>query len=400
MAKKKNKKNNNAVEMEKSAAGMPSNISNEVFGVPENKTTTIEPQKKEAPSYFERLGKDLGIATRNTGFGVGGAEMSGAKPTEQQIQNDVDIVNDISAKTGMDITSPYAIRNLPVDKEEVDKYLEDPANYKAGEEPKREITETFEKPSEEPMEVKSTNKLGEEVEAEEVTPEGETSGLGNLFGLGGTLGHIFGSNGPDKKLEEAPKEANLDFSDYIDNYYGPKNAADYLKSLWADGKYGKAIGNVLGNLMGKLGTINVAGAQGQGRDYTSDWENYTNNYQKALAERNQKAFDQNLDISKQLRTNDVARNEMLKTLENYKKIGGKLTDEDFQNIRKAMTATGNGSQKDYYLASILGEISSDPKFKEAAKEASGQVAELFGNIAQFGAATMKPLNYIFGGGWK
>lgn len=379
----KNKKKNNAVEMKKSSVGMPSNISNELFGVPENKTTTIEPQKKEAPSYFERLGKDLGIATRNTGFGVGGAEMSGTKPTEQQIQNDVDIVNDISAKTGMDITSPYAIRNLPVDKEEVDKYLEDPANYKAGEEPKREITETSEKPSEEPMEVKSTNKLGEEVKAEEVTPEeGETE--------------TANSTPVENEMPKAPEEANADFSDYIKNYYGPKNGADYLKSLWSQGAGGKAaaIGNVLGNILGATGK----GLAGQ--DYTSDWQQYKDNYTKEMAERNQKAFDQNMDISKQLRTNDVARGEMLKALDQYAKIGKNLDQEKYENIRKALTATGKNSQMEYYLASALGELASDPEFMKSVKGLSGGAAELLSNLAQFGTNTLKPLNYVFGGGWK
>ena len=44
----------------------------------------------------------------------------------------------------------------------------------------------------------------------------------------------------DEQLPKAPEEANLDFSDYIKNYYGPKNGADYLKSLWANGASGKA----------------------------------------------------------------------------------------------------------------------------------------------------------------
>ena len=203
-------------------------------------------------------------------------------------------------------------------------------------------------------------------------------------------------NVDDTELEKAPEEANLDFSDYIKNYYGPKNGADYLKSLWANGAGGKAaaIGNVLGNILGATGK----GLAGQ--DYTSDWQTYKDNYTKEMAERNQKAFDQNLDIAHQLRTNDVARNELVKAIENYSKIGKNMDPEKFENIRKALTATGKNSQMEYYLASALGELSSDPEFMNAVKGAGENATQLLSNLTQFGANTLKPLNYIFGGGLK
>ena len=300
--KESKKKKNTATEMVKSGAGMPSDISNKVFGVPENKTTTIEPLRKEDPSYLERLSKDLKVATGNTGFGMGGAEMSGAKPTEQQMQNDVDIVNDISAKTGMDITSPYAIRNLPVDKEEVDKYLEDPANYKAGEEPKREITETSEKPSVKP-----------------------------------TL--------EDIKFAQQ----------YYDDYRLPKNGAEYLKQLWGQGATGKAkaVGNVIGNLLGKAGTINVAGAQGQGRDFTSDWENYVNNYQKEMADRNARIFNDNMDIVKQASTNAQARKDLVAQLELALKNAGKLDANAMRLLQIWSTATTPSSALDRGISALM-----------------------------------------------
>lgn len=200
----------------------------------------------------------------------------------------------------------------------------------------------------------------------------------------------------ESELPKAPEEANLDFSDYIKNYYGPKNGADYLKSLWSQGAGGKAaaIGNVLGNILGATGK----GLAGQ--DYKTDWQQYKDNYTKEMAERNQKAFDQNMDISRQLRTNDVARGEMLKALDQYAKIGKNMDPEKFENIRKALTATGNANQMEYYLASALGELSSDPDFMNAVKGAGENATQLLSNLTQFGANTLKPLNYIFGGGWK
>lgn len=197
----------------------------------------------------------------------------------------------------------------------------------------------------------------------------------------------------ENELPKAPEEANLDFSDYIKNYYGPKNGADYLKSLWANGAGGKAaaIGNVLGNLLGATGK----GLAGQ--DYKTDWQTYKDNYIKEMADRNQKAFDQNMDISRQLRTNDVARGEMLKALDQYAKIGKGMTPEKFENIRKALTATGNSSQMEYYLSSVLGDLTSDPDFMKAVTDAGSNAAELLGNITKFGASTLRPLNYVFGG---
>lgn len=195
------------------------------------------------------------------------------------------------------------------------------------------------------------------------------------------------------EMPKAPASANVDFSDYLKNYYGPKNGADYLKALWSNGAGGKAaaIGNVLGNLLGATGK----GLAGQ--DYKTDWQTYKDNYIKEMADRNQKAFDQNMDISRQLRTNDVARGEMLKALEQYEKIGKGMTPEKFENIRKALTATGNSSQMEYYLSSVLGDLSSDPDFMKAVKDAGSNAAELLGNITKFGANTLRPLNYVFGG---
>ena len=217
---------------------------------------------------------------------------------------------------------------------------------------------------------------------EEVTPEVETE--------------TTNTTQAENEIPKAPEQGNVDFSDYIKNYYGPKNGADYLKSLWANGAGGKAaaIGNVLGNILGATGK----GLAGQ--DYITDWQQYKDNYTKEMAERNQKAFDQNLDISRQLRTNDVARGEMLKALDQYEKIGKNMDPEKFENIRKALTATGNAGQMEYYLASALGELSSDPDFMSAVKGAGENATQLLSNLTQFGANTLKPLNYVFGGGWK
>lgn len=194
-------------------------------------------------------------------------------------------------------------------------------------------------------------------------------------------------------LQKAPESANLDFSDYLKNYYGPKNGADYLKALWSQGAGGKAqaIANVIGNILGATSSGAI------GKDYKSDWQTYKDNYIKEMADRNQKAFEQNMEISRTLRNNKVARDELLNILDNYKKIGSNIGDDEFQNIRKALAATGNSSQLDYYTASILGKLASDPNFQKALGGASEGLMSLLGNVTQFAGNTMKPLNYIFGG---
>lgn len=199
---------------------------------------------------------------------------------------------------------------------------------------------------------------------------------------------------PETPIEPSNEAVSDDFyKKYVDEYYGPKNGADYLKSLWSQGAGGKAaaIGNVLGNIMGAVGK----GAAGQ--DYTSDWEQYRNNYVKAQQERNQRAFNDNMDIVKQLRQNDTARGELLKTMELMKKVG-KIKPEEFEAIRKGMAATGKSSQMDYFLASILGNLAGDKDFAEAVKGMGEESMKLLSNIAGFAGNTVGGINRFFGGG--
>lgn len=183
------------------------------------------------------------------------------------------------------------------------------------------------------------------------------------------------------------------YQKYVDQYYGPQNGADYLKSLWSQGAGGKAaaIGNVLGNLMGAVGK----GALGQ--DYETDWQKYKDNYIQAQAERNQRAFNDNMDIVKQIRQNDVVRNELSKTMEKMKELG-KITPQEFEAIKKGMAATGKSSQVDYYLASILGSLASDKDFTEALKGMGEEGMKLLSGIAGFAGNAVGGINRFFGGG--
>lgn len=173
------------------------------------------------------------------------------------------------------------------------------------------------KPSEKPMEVKSTNQVGQEVK---------------------------------------PTLEDLKFAQqYYDDYRLPKNGAEYLKQLWGQGAAGKAkaVGNVIGNLLGKAGTINVGGAQGQGRDFTSDWENYVNSYQKEMADRNARIFNDNMDIVKQASTNAQARKDLVAQLELALKNAGKLDANAMRLLQIWSTATAPSSALDRGISALM-----------------------------------------------
>lgn len=175
-----------------------------------------------------------------------------------------------------------------------------------------------------------------------------------------TTGTILGKGEKTKPSEEQtevkPTLEDLKFAQqYYDDYRLPKNGADYLKQLWGQGAAGKAkaVGNVIGNLLGKTGTINVAGAQGQGRDFTSDWENYVNNYQKEMADRNARIFNDNMDIVKQASTNAQARKDLVAQLELALKNAGKLDANAMRLLQIWSTATAPSSALDRGISALM-----------------------------------------------
>lgn len=175
-------------------------------------------------------------------------------------------------------------------------------------------------------------------------------------------GTILGKGEKTKPAEtkpETPKQPTLEdlkfAQQYYDDYRLPKNGADYLKQLWGQGATGKAkaIGNVLGNLLGNLGTINVGGASTGGRDFTSDWENYVNNYQKEMADRNARIFNDNMDIVKQASTNAQARKDLVAQLELALKNAGKLDANAMRLLQIWSTATAPSSALDRGISALM-----------------------------------------------
>ena len=157
----------------------------------------------------------------------------------------------------------------------------------------------------------------------------------------------------EERVEE-PVEQQVDkYQDIYDKYlndYSPKNGADYLKQLWSQGKGGKAaaVGNVLGNLLGAVGK----GAVGQ--DYNTDWQTYKDNYIKTQNERQQRIFNDNMDIVKQARTNEQARKDLNADIENMIQ-NGNLSAEQLQFIRNYQNAQNPPKGWDMLLSSIMAD---------------------------------------------
>lgn len=112
--------------------------------------------------------------------------------------------------------------------------------------------------------------------------------------------------------------------DYKKEYALPKNGADYLKSLWKEGKGGKAkaIGNVLGNLLG------AAGYGLAGKEYSTDWEDYKNRYLEEASRREGEQFDRASGLTQRMFENQQDVGKMIDSLDKEIAFARNLSDAD------------------------------------------------------------------------
>ena len=131
-----------------------------------------------------------------------------------------------------------------------------------------------------------------------------------------------------------------------------KSGADYLKALWGKGAGGKAaaIANVLGNVLGAVGS----GAAG--KDYTSDWQKYKDDYTKQSMERRAQASQDAQDMVKIAGQNEAARNELVNAINQAVKEGYKLSPQKMAAINAWQNATTPSSALNKAIASIVSEI--------------------------------------------
>lgn len=201
----------------------------------------------------------------------------------------------------------------------------------------------------------TTNMKKEQKDAEEKVKESKPD-IGESFSSNITqtpfLGEEAGVN-----YEETPsgntENKGIDWKSIYNEYMGPKNGADYVKALWNNGEYGKAVGNVLGNLLGSLGTINVGGASTGGRDFHSDWEDYRTNYTQAQKERNQTAFNNGMDLLKRAEMNqqDLEKQAGMNELDLSKREAMNTQDLDFlqKEVDKKLKMSKDLSAEDIAL---------------------------------------------------
>lgn len=112
--------------------------------------------------------------------------------------------------------------------------------------------------------------------------------------------------------------------DYKKEYALPKNGADYLRSLWREDKGGKAkaIGNVLGNLLG------AAGYGLAGKEYTTDWEDYKNRYLDEASRREGEQFDRASGLTQRMFENRQDVDKMIDSLDKEVAFARNLSEAD------------------------------------------------------------------------
>lgn len=131
-----------------------------------------------------------------------------------------------------------------------------------------------------------------------------------------------------------------------------KSGADYLKALWGKGAGGKAaaIANVLGNVLGAVGS----GAAG--KDYTSDWQKYKDDYTKQSMERRAQASQDAQDMVKTAAQNQAARNELVYAVNQAIAQGAKISQSGMEALNKWQNATTPSSALNKAVASVIAEI--------------------------------------------
>lgn len=131
-----------------------------------------------------------------------------------------------------------------------------------------------------------------------------------------------------------------------------KSGADYLQALWGKGAKGKsqAVANVLGNLLGAVGS----GAAG--KDYTSDWQRYKDEYTKQSQERRAEASKNALDMVNTVALNKEARAELVNALNQAKANGANISEKDMAAINAWQNATTPSSALNKAIASLITSV--------------------------------------------
>lgn len=164
-----------------------------------------------------------------------------------------------------------------------------------------------------------------------------------------------GLNPREQKAKDSAMKQWQIAQEVLDEQNPYKSGADYLQALWGKGAKGKAqaVGNVLGNLLGAVGK----GAAG--KDYTSDWQKFRDEYTAQSQARRAEASQNALNMVNTAAQNDEARMELVNALNQAKANGANLTEKDLAAINAWQTATAPSSALNKAIAALVNKVSQE-----------------------------------------
>lgn len=186
----------------------------------------------------------------------------------------------------------------------------------------------------------------------------KANGLDNTNGVSSSASGSSGQDGLNPREQKAKDSAMKQWQiaqEVLDEQNPYKSGADYLQALWGKGAKGKAqaVGNVLGNLLGAVGK----GAAG--KDYTSDWQKFRDEYTAQSQARRAEAAQNALNMVNTAAQNDEARMELVNALNQAKAQGANISEKDLAAINAWQTATAPSSALNKAIAALVNKVSQE-----------------------------------------
>lgn len=284
-------------------------------------------------SGFQQVLSDINTAVKGNQFGLGGAAMSGAMPSMQQVVEDNKVLDEQKEATG----ARGSLVGAAVHPEDVAQNLAD-RGIAVKEEYKEKHPEVFGGD----LQIGNESNVGEKANDTVVNNAGNSDSNVESNGLS-----------PQERLAKDSAMNQWKIAQEVLDEQNPyKSGADYLQALWGKGAKGKAqaVANVLGNLLGATGK----GAAGQ--DYTSDWQRYKDEYTKQSQERRAEASKNAQDMVNTIAQNKEARAELVNALNQAKAQGANISPKAMAAIQAWQTATQPSSALNKAIASLITSV--------------------------------------------
>ena len=288
---------------------------------------------KPKKSGFQQVLSDINTAVKGNQFGLGGAALSGAMPSMQQVVEDNKVLDEQKEATG----ARGSLVGAAVHPEDVAQNLAD-RGIAVKEEYKEKHPEVFGGD----LQIGNESNVGEKANDTVVNNAGNSNSNVESNGL---------SSQEQLARDSAMNQWKI-AQEVLDEQNPYKSGADYLQALWEKGAKGKAqaVANVLGNLLGATGK----GAAGQ--DYTSDWQRYKDEYTKQSQERRAEASKNAQDMVNTVALNKEARAELVNALNQAKANGANISEKDMAAINAWQNATTPSSALNKAIAALVTSV--------------------------------------------